>query len=322
MIPNRICSRLKLAALILALPLVIPAPAYAANCDALWQEAKNTRALLTQRDLLATALKKCAEHAGLHYQYGYSLERLRHYSAALDYYRQAVILEPGLAKAWFGQGDVALLLGDHRQAVSAYEQGLALTPDNERGKRSLVAARAGLEKKGATGLISGQGVSPRGYDPGLAGSPPPVKPGSQPQNERSEEPRNGTTIKDEPARTGDPKLHLLETTVICFRSSSEELSAEAKAQLEAIGQALASTQLEQVRVEVGGHTDNQGPLPINMALSQRRAEVVVAYLTRQCQVAAARLIPMAYGPTQPYAAPSNENNRLNRRVQFKPLPAS
>lgn len=311
-----------LTPLVAGLLLISYGEARGANCDALWQEAKSLRHPLPQRDLLLGAIKKCANHAGLQYEYAYSLERLRHYDAALDHYQQALSLEPGLAKAWFGRGDVALLLGDYRQAISSYEQGLTLNPENARGRRSLADA---LGKMGAAVAPPPPLKTPakRGDHQPLtqAAIPPPPSPAAGQTLAPTGAPDSSPGAKPADAESLDSGLQLLQTTVIGFRNASEELSAEAKAQLDSVGAALASSQLRLIRVEVGGHTDNLGPLPVNMALSRRRAEAVVNYLTSRCAIPASRLIPVAHGPKQPQAPPGNDNNRLNRRVQFKPLPA-
>ncbi len=74
---------------------------------------------------------------------------------------------------------------------------------------------------------------------------------------------------------------------------------------------------ELVRVQVEGHTDNQGNADRNLKLSQDRASAVVKYLTDK-KVASSRLEPIGYGPKRP--ADSNDTavgREKNRRVEFK-----
>lgn len=68
------------------------------------------------------------------------------------------------------------------------------------------------------------------------------------------------------------------------------------------------------RLEVQGHTDNQGDAELNRQLSQRRAEAVCFYLEAH-GVAAARLRPVGYGGTRPVADNQDPLQRpRNRRV--------
>ena len=75
-----------------------------------------------------------------------------------------------------------------------------------------------------------------------------------------------------------------------------------------------------LRLQVQGHTDNQGDSSLNRQLSQRRAEVVCRYLVAG-GVADGRLQAKGYGGSRPVA-----DNRVvafrarNRRVVLQPLP--
>lgn len=71
------------------------------------------------------------------------------------------------------------------------------------------------------------------------------------------------------------------------------------------------------KVSIEGHTDNTGKADKNLALSQKRCEVVKAYLVKK-GVDASRLSVMAYGDTKPVADNSTPAGRSqNRRVEFK-----
>lgn len=63
-----------------------------------------------------------------------------------------------------------------------------------------------------------------------------------------------------------------------------------------------------LRLRVEGHTDNQGNAAANQALSEKRAEAVVAWLTSH-GVAAARLGAKGFGQTEPVADNSSEEGR-------------
>jgi outer membrane protein OmpA-like peptidoglycan-associated protein len=70
-------------------------------------------------------------------------------------------------------------------------------------------------------------------------------------------------------------------------------------------------------IEVGGHTDVQGPDTINTPLSQARAEAVMAYLTGK-GVAATQLTARGYGASAPLdTAMTSAAHARNRRTEFK-----
>lgn len=69
-------------------------------------------------------------------------------------------------------------------------------------------------------------------------------------------------------------------------------------------------------VHVVGHTDSTGSESYNQDLSERRAESVVGYFTRQ-GINQSRLVPMGRGETEPRADNNTEAGRqLNRRVEI------
>jgi outer membrane protein OmpA-like peptidoglycan-associated protein len=72
-----------------------------------------------------------------------------------------------------------------------------------------------------------------------------------------------------------------------------------------------------IKIELSGHTDNQGNAKLNLKLSQDRVEAVKAYLVAK-GIDAKRIKGKGYGGTRPVASnASEETRRLNRRVEFK-----
>ncbi len=112
---------------------------------------------------------------------------------------------------------------------------------------------------------------------------------------------------------------LIEQTValqsINFEFGADQLTAGAKTVLDSIaGSLLAQTA---VKIVVTGHTDALGPQSYNLALSQRRAKTVMAYLLSK-GVDAARVAPDGEGEFSPIASNDTEAGRAqNRRVEFK-----
>jgi outer membrane protein OmpA-like peptidoglycan-associated protein len=101
-----------------------------------------------------------------------------------------------------------------------------------------------------------------------------------------------------------------------FPTGSAELTPSTKASLDALGKALASSDLASFRFRIEGHTDNVGSRDANLALSQQRAEAVVSYLTSQYNVAPSRLEAVGMGQERPLVdTPPQTPEARNRRVQ-------
>jgi len=102
-----------------------------------------------------------------------------------------------------------------------------------------------------------------------------------------------------------------------FANNSAELNAESMAVLD---QAAAGLKRRgDIKVEVGGHTDNRGTAQLNRDLSQRRAESVMRYLVSK-GATAANLTARGYGPDSPVADNKTSSGRAeNRRVELRQL---
>lgn len=79
-------------------------------------------------------------------------------------------------------------------------------------------------------------------------------------------------------------------------------------------------QNQNVKVEIGGHTDAYGKWDYNKQLSQKRAEAVKDYLTKK-GIDPRRIKAVGYGESRPLASNDDEDEgrELNRRVEFKVL---
>jgi OmpA-OmpF porin, OOP family len=74
-----------------------------------------------------------------------------------------------------------------------------------------------------------------------------------------------------------------------------------------------------LKLEVQGHTDDQGSDDYNLQLSERRAETVVAYLAL-FDIDTSRLLPKGYGESKPVMQNTTEEGRAkNRRVELVKL---
>jgi OOP family OmpA-OmpF porin len=107
---------------------------------------------------------------------------------------------------------------------------------------------------------------------------------------------------------------LLNRGTVRFESGSADLSRVSRAILDKLS--VVSLRCVNARIEIGGHTDNDGSPQGNAELSRRRAETVGAYLVR-AGVQAERLEPVGYGQTVPVAPNDTpENKAKNRRIEF------
>ncbi|MGE0789622.1 MAG: OmpA family protein [Sandaracinaceae bacterium] len=101
---------------------------------------------------------------------------------------------------------------------------------------------------------------------------------------------------------------------IQFAYDSADILPESEGTLQIAIQALRDN--PDVRVEVGGHTDNQGSRQYNRDLSQRRAAAVREYLINH-GVDGSRMTARGYGLSRPTASNDTEEGRAeNRRIEF------
>ncbi len=102
-----------------------------------------------------------------------------------------------------------------------------------------------------------------------------------------------------------------------FANDQAVLTTEAMAILDQAAETLKKW--GDVKVEVAGHTDSSSGDDYNLALSQRRADVVRSYLVGK-GVDGARLSAKGYGETTPVATNETAEGRAkNRRVELVPM---
>lgn len=109
---------------------------------------------------------------------------------------------------------------------------------------------------------------------------------------------------------------LARTSQVFFAVSKSNLDAAAKAELDAI--AAEATSRKRYVFEVQGFTDSRGSAAGNLALSQRRAEAVVRYLTIDKQIPLRNIHLIGAGNASPVADNrTREGRRQNRRVELR-----
>ncbi len=101
---------------------------------------------------------------------------------------------------------------------------------------------------------------------------------------------------------------------VFFDFDETELKPESFVELDKL---VSYLQQNTVRIEIGGHTDNQGSDEYNDRLSENRAKAVYDYLVQK-GIPANRLQYKGYGMRMPVADNSTEKGRAaNRRTEFK-----
>ena len=102
---------------------------------------------------------------------------------------------------------------------------------------------------------------------------------------------------------------------IFFEFDSFELLSDSYAELNKIADFLKSN--PNIKIEIGGHTDNLGSKAYNLSLSENRAKSVYTYLINK-GIEAKRLSYKGYYFSKPIADnDSDEGRALNRRTEFK-----
>ncbi len=104
------------------------------------------------------------------------------------------------------------------------------------------------------------------------------------------------------------------TEIIYFEYDSDEIRGEAEERLRAKAEILRANPTVRLRIE--GHADQRGSTEYNLALGQRRAEAVKAWLGAY-GIEAARFTTLSYGKERPLDDADGETALArNRRAEF------
>jgi len=102
---------------------------------------------------------------------------------------------------------------------------------------------------------------------------------------------------------------------IFFDTNKYDLKQESTAELDLVVKIMM--ELDDINVEISGHTDSDGSAQLNQKLSENRAKSVVDYLISK-GIEASRLKYVGYGKDQPIASnDTKEGKQENRRTEFK-----
>jgi outer membrane protein OmpA-like peptidoglycan-associated protein len=101
---------------------------------------------------------------------------------------------------------------------------------------------------------------------------------------------------------------------IRFKTGSAEITKDSNSVLDKAVQLLVD--YPDVKLEIGGHTDNVGKAEFNKELSQKRADAVKAYMVKK-GIADDRLASVGYGMDKPITANKTAADKAkNRRTEF------
>jgi outer membrane protein OmpA-like peptidoglycan-associated protein/tetratricopeptide (TPR) repeat protein len=102
---------------------------------------------------------------------------------------------------------------------------------------------------------------------------------------------------------------------IFFETDKSNLKAESEAELQKLKDFLVNN--PSLKIEIGGHTDNEGSYEYNQTLSEDRAKAVFEYLTEK-GISSERLSFKGYSFDKPLANNETKEGRAkNRRTEFK-----
>ncbi len=134
------------------------------------------------------------------------------------------------------------------------------------------------------------------------------------------QPETFNNFKDEDGCPDEKPMEIKQTLTlrgVNFKTASAELLEESYYMLEQVYNSLEA--YPNVKVEIGGHTDNQGGAQYNLVLSYQRAKSVMDYLIMR-GISATRLVAKGYGLEKPVASNNTAEGRaLNRRVEVVPI---
>lgn len=102
---------------------------------------------------------------------------------------------------------------------------------------------------------------------------------------------------------------------VTFEYNSATLTQPARKQLDVLGRVLSKPKFRGNKFVVGGHTDSTGSEGYNKSLSQRRAQSVVRYLTKNYGIKEAALTPVGYGETRLISS-INPDDASQRRAEI------
>jgi outer membrane protein OmpA-like peptidoglycan-associated protein len=270
---------------------------------------------------------------------------------AVEHYVTAVKQEPKLIRAYVAMGECYRIMGLNEKAAQAYEQALALSPENpialqgfkivsqsrepdksgiKRSSEIVAHFRKSSENREPLNLMGFQPaaqlkekalVVEAGQKPADGSSPVVRAGGDKTVSGLSQEGPDNRSDTCQTAKVDTPPIFVVRdrqrfTNILFDEWSSELKRSETIEQLKELGEALASPDISGLHFVVEGHTDNRGDLERNMELSRARANAVRQYLANNFRVNPGKITVVGFGPNRPRVGnDSAQNRQKNRRVE-------
>ncbi len=107
-------------------------------------------------------------------------------------------------------------------------------------------------------------------------------------------------------------------TTVLFGFNKSDLTSADKQHLDEVAQTVSP--LKHYVIQIQGYTDKTGSKEYNLALSRRRANAVIRYLTLEHNIPLVRIYSLGYGESAPVAPNTSRTGRKeNRRVEITVL---
>jgi outer membrane protein OmpA-like peptidoglycan-associated protein len=208
---------------------------------------------------------------------------------------------------------VGVMLGT--TAMSAFAADPCLNPSDDQIFSCLKPGKTRGIRPGGVPAVSAEPAPVAAPAPRPTASPAPTREAVvRPQPVVARPPAAAPVAQPEPAAAGRVDLSLQ------FATGSADASPEARARLDSLGRQLVRPELADMHFRIEGHTDTTGGRETNKALSQRRAEAIVAYLTSKFGMPAGRLEAVGVGEDDlPVPTGQNVPEPRNRVVRIVAL---
>jgi OOP family OmpA-OmpF porin len=191
-------------------------------------------------------------------------------------------------------------IADHSSAISEVENNLSRTDEKATtaDKKAAAAGEAAAKANDAAGKANDAATQAA----------------SKADSAREAADKTGTRLDTVTENIDNYKLVTTERVLFPFGKSV--LTKEAKDQLTQAVSQIGNT--KHYILEVQGFTDKTGSPTVNLTLSEKRADVVVRYLTVENNIPIRRIHVLGVGADQPVADnKTREGRKENRRVELK-----
>ena len=114
----------------------------------------------------------------------------------------------------------------------------------------------------------------------------------------------------------EPIDRKIEFKSIEFESGRSEILETMKEDLAKVGQFMLDN--PEMKMNISGHTDNDGDAQVNIELSQTRADAIKEFLVVKFNLDDTRIGTMGYGSRKPLVKEvTDKDKQINRRVEFE-----